>query len=104
MIDEPPATVLGQGGIGGGGELHPQRRLLISANQPGAAGAGLGQARASAGTLPQPPANRGGIVLEERGDVSHTMTAIHCGQGSFTDVIGGVRALHTVSVPDRHIH
>ena len=32
-------------------------------------------------------ANRGGIVLIERSDISHVATAIYRGQGSFTGIV-----------------
>jgi hypothetical protein len=36
------------------------------------------------------------VELEHGGDVNHRMTGIHGGQGSFTDVVRGVRALHLI--------
>lgn len=96
--------MLGEGRVGMGGDLRVQLRPLSWRQQAGAAGPGTGQPRPRAGALAQPAIDRGRIVLKERGDVSHTTAAIHCGQGSFTDIVGGVRALHPRSVPDWHIY
>ena len=98
----PLPTVLGQRGIGMGVHLGMQHRPVGGAEQGRPARAGPGQAGAGAAPVAPPAVDRGGIVPEERGDVSHTVTAIHCGQGSFSDIVGGVRALHPPSVPPWH--
>lgn len=85
-----------------GDELRGQLLTLRGAEQRRTARAGTGQARPGAGALAHPAVNGGGIVLKECGDVSHAATGIHGGQGSFTDIVGGVRALHDASLPDWH--
>jgi hypothetical protein len=52
--------------------------------------------------LPKPPANGRLIVLEKSGDVSDWLARIDGSQRSFTDIVGGVRALHNPSLPDEH--
>jgi len=49
-----------------------------------------------------PAANGGRVELEQASNVSHRMTGIHRGQGSFTDVVRGVRALHPSSLSHKH--
>lgn len=94
--------MLGQGRIGLGGDLGAEPVLGVGSDQPFSPRPAPRQSRAGAGALAQPAPNRGWIIPKERGDVSHTMAGIHGGQGSFTDVVGGMRAEHASSVPDRH--
>ena len=96
----PELTVVRQRGIGMGGDLCLQRGFLRGGHQPWSSRARTGQA--GAGALANPAANRGGIVLEERGDVSNGMPRIAGSPCSLTDVVGGVRAFHPISLPRRH--
>jgi len=100
----PDGAVLGQGRIGMGGDLRPQGILLRGPDQRGPSRPGTDVTRAGLRAIAQPATNGGGGggVLKERSDVSHGMAGIHRGQGSFTDIVGGVRALHDHSLPQRH--
>lgn len=104
MARLPPRTVLGQGRVRMRGDLRGERWLLGKTNAPASAGARTGPMAPGFGALAAPAPNRGWIDPEERGDINHAMTGIHRGQGSFTDVVGGVRALHHPTLPDTHLN
>jgi hypothetical protein len=52
--------------------------------------------------LAQPAIQGRRVDAEHRGDVSHAVAGIDGHQGSLTDVVRGMRALHPQSVPDWH--
>ncbi len=95
-----------QRGIGMGGDLRCQRRFLGHAKQAWSSRPGSSSARPRAGPLADPAANGGGgggIVLDEGGDISTWVASIEGSQGSLTDVVGGVRALHSRTLSRRQI-
>lgn len=85
-----------------GAHLRREGGFLGRADAPGAPGARLGTVRPGLLALATPAAKRGWIDPVHRRDVSHSMAGIHRGQGSLTDVIGGVRALHRPTLADEH--
>ena len=100
----PQLAVHRQRGIGMGGHLGDQGRFLLGGNRARPARTGPGPAGAGGLALTDPAPDRGGIVLVERGDVGHGPPLSNGSQGSFTDVIGGVRALYPSNVPNRHFY
>lgn len=74
-------------GIRMGRHLGEQGRFVGGTNQAGASWAWARPVRPGGGALAAPAANRGGIDPEHGGNVTHAMTGIHRGQGSFTDVV-----------------
>ena len=67
--------------------LLAQSGRVRGPNQPGPSGTRSGPMRAPLKPLAPPTSNRGWIDPEHGGDVTHAMTGIHRGQGSFTDVV-----------------
>ena len=67
--------------------LGMQGGFVGGTNQAGPPGTWPGPMRAGHGALAAPAAKRGWIDPEELGNVTHAMTVIHRGQGSFTDVV-----------------
>lgn len=94
--------MLGQGGIGARRHLCTQGGFVVGTDATGATGARTCPTRAGLVALPAPPAKGGWVDVIHRGDVNHAMAVIHSGQGSFTDVVRGMRALHPPSLPDKH--
>lgn len=104
MPRPPKRAMLGERGIRMRGHLDAQRCLVGRTNASGPAGTGASPMRPALGALASPAPDRGWIDPEHGGDVNHSMAGIHCGQGSFTDVVRGVRALHRPTVADKHLN
>lgn len=79
--------MLGERGIRMGRDLDLESRFVGGTDQASTSGAGTGPMAPGVGTLAPPAANRGWIDPEVFGDINHSMTVIHRGQGSFTDVV-----------------
>lgn len=94
--------MLRQCGIGARRHLRTQGGFVVGTDAARATGAGTCPTRAGLVALPAPPAKGGWVDVIHCGDVKHAMAVIHGGQGSLTDVVRGVRALHPPSLPDRH--
>jgi hypothetical protein len=94
--------MLGERGVGMGGRLGAQLRVLLRANLGNPPGARSGGDRAALAARLLPAANRPGIDAKPVDDLSHRPPGVHGGQGSFTEIGGVMRALHRTSLPDGH--
>lgn len=93
----------GQRGVWMGCDLRGEGRFIGRTNQPGSPRTWTGAMTPGLDALSLPATNRGWINPEHGGDISHTKPSIHRGQGSFTDVVRGVRALHRPTLADTHL-
>ena len=103
MCALPQLAVRGERGIRMRGDLRLQGRLVGGTDQPGPPRTPASAVASGQEALAAPALNRGWIDQEHGGDVTHAMPTIHGGQGSFTDVVGGVRALHRPTLADTHL-
>lgn len=85
------------------GDLRDQSGLVGRTDQTRPSGPGPGTMAPALEPQAAPAANRGWIDPVQLGNVNHSMAGIHRGQGSLTDVVGGVRALHHPTLADRHV-
>jgi len=99
----PELAVLRQGGIRMDRDLVPQAGMIGHGNQPRPTRAWSYVGRPSLCVSPHPAANRRGIVPKERSDVNGGFPRFNCSQRSFTDVVGGMRALRLYTVTYGHI-
>lgn len=90
----PVHTVFGQGGVRMCGELRTEGRFIGGTNQAGPPWTVARSMGPGPGALATPAADCGWIDPEHDGDVSHTVSVVYGGQGSFTDVVCSVWALH----------
>jgi hypothetical protein len=77
----------GERGVWMGRDLRGEDGLVGRPNQPDPSGTWARPMASGVGSLATPAANRGWIDPVQIGDINHSMTVIHCGQGSFTDVV-----------------
>lgn len=77
----------GQRGVGMGRDLRGEGGLVGRTNQPDPSRTRTCPMAPGLSSLAPPTANRGWIDPVQLGNVNHSMTVIHRGQGSFTDVV-----------------
>ena len=87
MAALPELALRGERGVGMGRHLRGEGGLVGRTNQPDPSGTGARPMAPGLDALAPPAANRGWIDPVQLGDITHSMTGIHCGQGSFTDVV-----------------
>ncbi len=94
--------MLGQRGVRVRGDLGLQRILVGCADAARASGPRTGMTGAGQALTSLPAAQGGRIDPEHGGDITLSMAGLHSSQGTFTDVVRGVRASHPPSLPAAH--
>lgn len=77
----------GERGVGMSGDLRGEGGLVGGTDQPDPSGTPACPIAPGLGALAAPATKRGWIDPVQLGNVNHSMTGIHRGQGSFTDVV-----------------
>lgn len=99
---QPALLALGGGFVGVGGDIGPQRGQgrMVKAGRRTA----LRQRSGAAGPVVEaaPAPDGRGVNADDGGDLTHAAPGVEGGEGTFTEVAGGLRVAHRRSVPLRH--
>lgn len=87
MRDLPELAMPGERSIRMRNDLGLQGWFVGGTYQPGPSGTRASAMASGHGALAPPAAKRGWMDPVQLADITHSMTVIHRGQGSFTDVV-----------------